>query len=694
MIQSSDDPNRRILKFPAVHPCEGVSSLTLLRDLISLSRNICDYQSEIFATQRLNARKAIRQIGLLLIFFQEIQDRHESFVSDSISLSFLELHLTFQKLRFLLEDCTREGARLWILMKRERVSTEFRLLIRTIGTALDVLPLVSIDVSTDVRELVELLAKQAFKAKFDVDSDDERVAKDVLTILNQFESRLAPNRIDLRRVLDHLEIQSWSQCNKEIKFLEKEIDLESSNGEKREAVLLNSLLGFMCYCRVLMFDLVDRKINELSDGRCDGHTYDRYSIQKWLKAGNFTCPKTGLNLTSTELAPNLALRKLIRQFCADNGILMAEPGSRSRDITKTISAGSNAAAEAIKLIANYLAGRLVVGTGEENNKAAYEIRLLAKSSVFNRSCFAQTGTIRALLVLLSSTDLSIQENAITALLNLSKYSKCKTEIIENGGSRLILDVLSRGLNMYARQIAAATLFYLSSVEEYRILIGEIPEAIPSLVELIRDGNTRGKKNAVVAILGLLVFPGNHRRVLAAGPVPSLVNLLTYSHREDLVTDSLAVLAKLAEKPDGTIAIQGTSALPLLVGILNSSISWAAKEHCVSLLLSLCNGGSKVVSLLQSNPSLMASLYAVLTDGTSRASKKASSLISILHEFHSLRSTGLLAPESGLQNQESRVTICSRTGYSTTLQIGFGSFLASLFNHKGSSSELKGFLVAV
>ncbi|XP_042501200.1 U-box domain-containing protein 19-like [Macadamia integrifolia] len=674
MIQNSDDTNRRILRFPAVHPCQSVSPRTLLLDLISLSRNICDYKSKVFATQKRNAREAIRQIRILLIFFEEIRDRHDSALPDSVRLCFSELHLTLQKLRFLLEDCTREGARVWILMKCERVSTEFRVLIRTIATALDVLPLCSIDVSSEVRELVELVANQAFKAKFDVDPDDERAAKGVLAILNQFESKIVPHWIDVRRVLDYLKIRSWSQCNKEIKFLDEEIDSESSKGEEREFMLQSSLMGFMCYCRVVIFDVVDCRSNNRSDFRCNGevlsclnpedfrcpislelmvdpvtistgHTYDRSSILKWLKSGNFTCPKTGEKLTSTELIPNSTLRKLIQKFCSDNGIPIAEPGSRSRDITRTVLAGSNAAAEAMNQLARYLAPRLEVGTGEEKNKAAYEIRLLSKSSIFNRACFAEAGTIPPLLVLLSSIDPSIQENAIAALLNLSKYSKCKTEIVENGGLRLILDVLSRGLKMDCRQIAAATLFYLSSVEEYRILIGETPEAIPSLVNLIREGNPRGKKNAVVSIFGLLLYPGNHEMVIEAGIVPSLVDLLTSSEREDLVTDSLAVLARLAEKPDGTIVILGTSALPHLIRILNSSTSRVEKEYCVSLLLSLCNnGGAEAMSILQSTPSLMASLYSLLTDGTSRASKKASSLISILHEFHSSSSTGLLAPE--------------------------------------------------
>ncbi|KAJ8492113.1 hypothetical protein OPV22_013834 [Ensete ventricosum] len=44
---------------------------------------------------------------------------------------------------------------------------------------------------------------------------------------------------------------------------------------------------------------------------CTGVTYDRASIQRWLDSGNTTCPATMLPLPSTDLVPNLTLRRLI-----------------------------------------------------------------------------------------------------------------------------------------------------------------------------------------------------------------------------------------------------------------------------------------------------------------------------------------------------------------------------------------------
>ncbi|XP_022738634.1 U-box domain-containing protein 19-like [Durio zibethinus] len=669
MIKNYNCVERRILSFPAVHPCEAVSPATLLGSLITLSQNINNYQSKFLATQRRNARETIRQIGILLVFFEEIRDRG-LIVPDSVVLCLSELHLTFQKIRFLLEDCSREGARVWILMKSELVASQFRVLIRTVATALDVLPLNLIDVCGEVKELVELVAKQARKTKIDIDPDDERAMRRVLSVLNRFEKGIQPEFHILKSVLDYLEIKRWSDCNKEIKFLEEEISSQCVDGEERELPFLSSLLGLMSYCRGVIFDTLDNQNSDQSNVRCNveilsclnpedfrcpislelmidpvtvstGQTYDRSSIQKWFKAGNAICPKTGEKLKNTELVPNTNLRKLIHQFCADNGVSLAKTGKQSRDITRTIIPGSPAAAEAMKFLSKFLARKLIFGPSEQKNKAAYEIRLLAKANISNRSCLIEAGTIPPLLNLLFSFDKSMQENAIAALLKISKHASGKKVIVESGGLRLILAVLKRGISLEARQIAAATIFYLSSVKGYRKLIGEMPEAIPALVDLIKEGTACGKKNALVALFGLLLYPGNYQRVLDAGCVPLLLDiLLASSDKHELVTDSLAVLATLAESYDGTLAILQTSSLPIITRILQSSTSQAGKENCVSILLSLCsNGGDEAIAVLAKDASIMSSLYSLITDGTTYASKKSRSLLKILHKFHETSSSG-------------------------------------------------------
>lgn len=663
---------RRPLSFPAVHPCKSISASTLLTSLITLSQNICTFQPNTFPTQKPYARETKRQIQILLIFFQDLQS-HNSFIPQPIIPVFSELHFTLQKIHFLFQDCSIQGSGLLLLVKYQFVATQFYLLICSVSKSLDALPLNLIDVCDEVKEVIQLLTKQARHIQLELDHNDEYTAKSVDSILNQFELGIEPDVDSIKQVLDYLEIKTWFDCNREIKFLQDE-ELEKHQYQEKEIHLLSGLIGFLCYCRVIIFETLDFQFQLLShnktetrctaemlnyitpdDYRCPislelmtdpvtvstGQTYNRTSIQKWFKAGNMTCPKTGERLISTELFPNTALKTLIQQFCYDNKISVSTSKLHISKPASTVNPGSPAAAHAIQFTSWSLARRLVFGTEEQKNKAAYEIRLLAKSNVFNTACLVEIGTVPPLidLVLTSTT----QENAIAALLKLSKHTNGREVIMESRGLKPIVTVLRKGFSLEARRVAAGIIFYLTSVKEYRKLIGENSEAVSGLVELIKKGTIRGKKNAVLAIFGLLLLHKNHSKVLNSGVVPAIVKVLGSSDKGYVVNDCLAVLVALAENVDGARAVLECSGLSLVIGILQSANSRAEKEYCVSILVSLCvNVGGEVVSVLAKHASgIMPLLYANLTDGTPQAEKKARKLINVLQEFDEKRTLGMV-----------------------------------------------------
>ncbi|CAM8939867.1 unnamed protein product [Rhodiola kirilowii] len=669
MNRKVDKNDRKFLTFPAVHPCSDVAPATLLSSLITLSQNITTFLSKFTPTQLKNRRNAIRLVQILLIFFQEIRENH-SYLSKSLILSFSELHLTLQKLHLLLQDCAKDGARVWILVKSELVASHFTALIRSIATALDVLPMDKVCISDEVSELVELVAHQARKSKIGLQLEDQKMCDLLHSILDSFENRVEPDLNSVKSLLEFLCLKNWSECNKENRFLDGLIGIENSGlSDEREVQLMHSLMAFMCYCRGVVFENPDYVNDESFEGgrssfeliscvnvedfRCPislelmtdpvtvstGQTYDRCSIQKWLKAGNTVCPITGERLTSNELVPNYSLKKLIDQFCAENGVMGSRTnGVHNRDISRTIAAGSPAAEQAMRFLAQFLAKRLSYGTEAEQNRAAYEVRLLAKSNIFNRSCLVEMGTVQPLLRLLYSPNAMIQENAIAALLKLSKHLQGKMAIMRNRGNQglnAILYLLNKGLKLEAKQMAAATIFYLSSVEDNRRLIGTRSDAIPGLVELIRIGTTHGKKNAIVALFSLILHPMNHQRVLETDTVPLLADILKSSDRADLITDAVAVLSTLSEYIEGSIAVLQTSALPLICSLMkSSSLSRAGREYCLTTLLNLSiHHGPEVVRDLAKDISLPGSLYGLVTDGTQLGSKKARTLLKMLQQHH-------------------------------------------------------------
>ncbi|CDY54132.1 BnaC01g43110D [Brassica napus] len=666
--------NRRILTFTAVYPCESVSITTLIDSLIKIAGEILSFKSKHFSTNKRSVQETLRHVLNLLIVFQEIRvgliPADRSFPRSAI-LSLSELHVIFQKLMILLKECTREGGKLYMLTNSDQISAHFRVLTRSISTCLDTFPVGSIELPEEVKELIYLLIRQTRKYEARPDRDDKRALDSVYWIFNLFENRINPNRDEVVRVLDHVGVRKWRDCVKEIGFLGEEITVEGK--DKNEIELLSSLMGFICYCRCVILggidededkgeeeedDLVIRGLN-VDDLRCPisleimndpvvletGHTYDRSSIAKWFSAGNITCPKTGKNLESTVLVGNVSVKQVIQSYFKKE---IDQKSMKKKKKKKTSIPESLAAEEAGKLISDFLAGELINGGPKEMVKALVEIRILTKTTSFNRSRLVEAGVVESLMKLLRPGDPTIQENAMAAILNLSKDIAGKVRIGGSGGGlEMIVEVLNEGARRESRQHAAAAIFYLSSLGDYSRSIGEIPDSIPGLLRIVKgcDYGDSPKRNALIAIRSLLIqHSDNHWRVLAAGAVSVLLDLVRSGEIGDGVkADSIAVLAKIAEYPDGMISVLRRGGLKLAVKVLGSSeVSPVTKQHCVVLLLNLCvNGGSDVVGALAKDPSVMGSLYTALSNGECGGGRKASALIKMIHEFQERKTeTGL------------------------------------------------------
>ncbi|XP_013614384.1 PREDICTED: U-box domain-containing protein 19-like [Brassica oleracea var. oleracea] len=271
-------------------------------------------------------------------------------------------------------------------------------------------------------------------------------------------------------------------------------------------------------------------------------------------------------------------------------------------------------------MADFLAGELIDGGTKEKIKPLVEIRILTKTSCFNRSRLVEAGVVESLMKLLRLGDRTIQENTMAAILNLSKDIAGKVRIGGSGGGlEMIVEVLNEGARAESRKHAAAAIFYLSSLGDYCRLIGEIPSSIPGLLRIVKGCDYGDSANSY-----------NNWRVLVAGAVSVLLDLVRSGEVGDGVkADSIAILAKIAEYPDGMISVLRRGGLKLTVKILSLS----TKQHCVVLLLNLCvNGGSDVFGALAKDPSIVGSLYTVLSNGDCGGGRKASALMKIIHEF--------------------------------------------------------------
>ncbi|KAH8947289.1 hypothetical protein BDL97_11G032700 [Sphagnum fallax] len=648
------------------------SSSSLVQNLVNLAQQVAMCERSAVCQKR-NGANISRIVKLLSPLLEEIRDSLHPLPPSAVMVLH-ELQLILQRAKQLLDECRKKSC-FCLLMRIIIISEEFYNLMKSLSQALESLPLELLELSDEIKEQVELVRMQAQRGQLYVDPVEEHLYEEVADMLQNLEREEIPDLSGLRKLFTMLHLNNSGDCEREMQKLEDELTIDSDNPDN---MVITSLISFVHYGKCVLYGVMQTEgsenssrepgnscvvdVGELSSSgrggcsssppdefRCpisldlmsdpvivaSGHTYDRASITRWIDAGNQTCFKSGQKLSHLSLIPNYALRSLISQWCEDHHIpfdkqdKVSKKGSSMEHIATT-----KAALEATKVTASFLVGKLVTGSPEAQKQAAYELRLLAKCSMDNRMCIADAGAIPLLVSLLSSKDSKTQENAVTALLNLSIFDKNKVLIMAAEALDPIIEVLRSATSMEARENAAATLFSLSVVDDYKVQIGSKPMAINALVVLLRDGTPqRGKKDAATALLNLAVYHDNKPKIVSAGIVPIIISLLQDDEAEEIRDDTLAVLALIAGCPDGLAAISiEATAIPVLVGLLRSGSS-RGKENAIVVLHALCkSGGEEVLSSVLQVKVARPSLNFLLTVGTPRAKRRAISILKLLQRW--------------------------------------------------------------
>ncbi|KAG8498677.1 hypothetical protein CXB51_005066 [Gossypium anomalum] len=278
------------------------------------------------------------------------------------------------------------------------------------------------------------------------------------------------------------------------------------------------------------------------------HMYERSYIQRWIDCGNIEQPS---RLT--------------------NGRLKTSNGSFD-NVSDDIAA------------IQALVCKLSSWCLEEHRVVVAEIRSLSERSTDNRILTADAGAIPVLVNLLTTDDVSLQEHAVTSILNLS--------IFENKS----LMMLAAG-SMEARENAAATLFRLSLADVNKIIIGA-SGAIPALVDLLQNGSTKGKKDAATSLFNLCIYQGNKGRAVRAGTITALLKMLTDS-TNSMIDEALAILSVLASSHYAKVAIVKASIILLLIDLIRT-VSQHKKKKATAILLCLCKRDTENLSCISSH----------------------------------------------------------------------------------------------
>ncbi|KAJ6720604.1 U-BOX DOMAIN-CONTAINING PROTEIN 1 [Salix viminalis] len=420
-----------------------------------------------------------------------------------------------------------------VLHRQNFLSNQFHVLVKEMAGALDILPLNSLNLSTDTREQVQLLHRQAKRVDLLVDPRELQKREELLQIMmsnNQMNSRDkgSVDFVKVKEVLSCIGLRSQLDYEEEISKLEAEAEKQAGTGGLFVVSIINNLISLVTYSKSVIF--IDRDKEEIKKNTSSSGL--QIEIKMFLHLlGHQTCPKSGQRLIHMALIPNYALKSLVHQWCQDNNVPLIDDSSsskfeRSSSMSRLSEKGighksaTKAAMDAVKMTAEFLVGKLATGSPEAQRQAAYELRLLAKTGMGNRRIIAEAGAIPFL-----------------------------------------------GKPMEARENAAATIYSLSIINDCTVTIGTRPRAFSALVGLLREGTSTGKKDAASALFNLSVYKANKESVVVAGAVPLLVEMLM-DDKAGITDDALALLALLLGCSEGLEEIRKSRVLvPLLIDLL-------------------------------------------------------------------------------------------------------------------------------
>ncbi|KAG6403500.1 hypothetical protein SASPL_135723 [Salvia splendens] len=352
-----------------------------------------------------------------------------------------------------------------------------------------------------------------------------------------------------------------------------------------------------------------------------GQTFDRPFIQKWLKSGNRTCPRTQQVLSHTILTPNHLVRGMIVQWCEIHGIKLPE----SLEYTNEDGMTEGDKARFVSLLKKISSvSRL------DQRDAAKEFRHLTKRTPSFRSFFGESvDAIPQLLSPLSQTKQDggephpdLREDLITTLLNLSIHDSNKKLVAETPTViPLLMDALRSG-TIETRSNAAATLFTLSSLDSNKALIGKSGTLTP-LIDLLDEGHPSAMKDVTSAIFNLCILLENKVRAVRNGAVPVILKKLESRNHVD---ELLSILAMLSTSQRAIEEMGELKAVSCLLGIMRETSCARNKENCAAILYNVCYSDRSTLKAMKEEEATYRTISKLAEDGSSRAKRKANCIL--------------------------------------------------------------------
>ncbi|TKY60434.1 U-box domain-containing protein 26 [Spatholobus suberectus] len=317
---------------------------------------------------------------------------------------------------------------------------------------------------------------------------------------------------------------------------------------------------------------------------CTGQTYDRSNIEKWLAAGNLTCPVTMQKLHDPSIVPNHTLRHLIDQWLQLGP--QFDPGnSETSTIDSLASLKRNLESHESSL--------------ETKLQALTKISLLSDEYCsFKKSCFLQLEFLPLLLELVfgrtesqvSKNDMNFIELALCCIRKLLPLGSLEPLNKIKDGSKLATFVLlfEKGTNSVKTSLCRVIESTASSseTEDLCSILGNSHKLVHEIVQVVNQ-NHEVSGDAIKAMSALCSLQSNRESLLRGGAIDGIMRYIS-SERRYLAPIAMRIVEKLMGLESAREAfVNHPNGVQTLVNMVFRVSDQECSESAVEVLLTVC-----------------------------------------------------------------------------------------------------------
>ncbi|KAM7271377.1 hypothetical protein ACFE04_030591 [Oxalis oulophora] len=372
-------------------------------------------------------------------------------------------------------------------------------------------------------------------------------------------------------------ISSWRR-RRAARFAAKEEEQRAQTGGDLELTIPNY---FRC---PISLDLMKDPVTLVT-----GITYDRENIEKWIEAGNVTCPITSQVMETLDPIPNHVIRRMIQDWCVEN-----KSNGIERIPTPRIPVSTLEIAEILVKIER---------SSERDDQIACQnlvakIKRVMKESERNKRCIVRNGTARVLAAAfndfsrrnIDKNDVVLEEILSTLTLLFPLDGEAKNKLASPSAMKSIIWLL-KSRDLSRRRMAILSLRQIVSSHEISLLIAENEDAVEAVFKVLKDAicPTTTKASLIVIHKMMTTSPNQNKNVLKfieMGLVTLLLELLVETDKSSSEKSLLVLEAICCVKKGRQAAFDNALTIPVLVKKI-LRVSGLGNETVVSILWNLC-----------------------------------------------------------------------------------------------------------